>query len=295
MPDTSAAQLEQYRQLFMKLYPTTEVVLQVGPTFGWGGGISPGGNGWDSLLNAISEERQSAAAAFDEFYYGIFQPASSFGNFCGGGCVAGLGFIGDPNGEYSRAAIGLGYSGESATWTAVHEVGHNHGRPHSPCGGVSGADGNYPYSNADIGVWGMDIFTKQLFEPGHKDFMSYCEPSWISDYVYEQILGFMQATGGQSIYIPADEMNRPYERVSFGVDGATFLSDITMQKPPFGTIKTVDITTASGETKTVQGTFYPYDHIDGGVLFVKKGNSAIKKLSLDLQVGGAMVKKIATR
>lgn len=296
LPDTSAGQLEAYRQLFMKLYPTTEVVLTVGPTFGWGSSISAGGGGWDTLLNAISQERQSAAAAFDEYYYGIFEPASSFGAFCGGGCVAGLGFIGEPGGEYSRAAIGLGYSGESALWTAVHEVGHNHGRPHSPCGGVSGADPGYPHAGGDIGEWGMDIFSKQLLSPNYKDLMSYCEPSWISDYVYEEILGFMQATGGsQNLYIPPEEMNQAYERVSFGADGSTFLPEITLEKPPFGQLKDVTITTPSGQTKTVQGSFYAYDHIDGGVLFVKKSAGTIKSLAVDLKVAGSLVRKIATR
>jgi hypothetical protein len=296
MPDTSAAQLEQYRQLFMKLYPTTEVVLTVGPTFGWNQGISAGGNGWDTLLNAISEERQSAAAAFDEYYYGIFEPASSFGAFCGGGCVAGLGFIGEPGGEYSRAAIGLGFSGESATWTAVHEVGHNHGRPHSPCGGVSGADPGYPHSGGDIGQWGMDLFTKQLIDPGYKDLMSYCEPSWISDYVYEEVLGFMQATGGsQSLSIPAEELNQEYERVSFGPETASFLSAMTMVRPPMGEPKDVTVTTASGETKTVKGTFYAYDHIDGGVLFVKKGATLLQSAAIDLKVRGAVVRRAAAR
>ncbi len=141
----------------------------------------------------------------------------------------------------------------------------------------------------------MDIFTKQLFSPDYKDLMSYCEPSWISDYVYEQMLGFMQATGGQSIYIPPDEMNQPYERISFGADGATFLSTLTMPKPPFGTIKSVEITTASGETKTVQGTFYAYDHIDGGVLFVKQQAATIQSLSVDLQLGDQLVTRSAAR
>ena len=101
-------------------------------------------------MNALSEERTNASADFDEYYYGVFEPSSSFGGYCGGGRVSGLGFIGDPNGEYSRAAIGLGYSGEVAIGTAIHEVGHNHGRPHSPCGGVSGADQGFPHSGGSI-------------------------------------------------------------------------------------------------------------------------------------------------
>ncbi len=312
MPDTSPEQLERYRQLFMKLYPTTEVVLQVGPTLPWRSPVGADGSGWDGLLLAVAGERENAGhdfrsrAKWDEFYYGIFEPASSLREFCRDGCQSGFGLTGASNDTFTRAAIGLGYSGDRAAVIAVHEVGHNHGLYHSPCGGPSTTDPNYPYSNADIGVWGMDIFTKQLFDPGYKDFMGYCDPRWVSDHVYEQILSFMQAIGweyaenrggerGENGYIPPEAMNQPYDCVSFGIDGAKFLPDITMKKPPLGTVKTVTITTASGETQTVQGAYYPYDHIDGGVLLVKKSSGVIKKLSVDLEIGGTLLKKTATR
>ena len=43
------------------------------------------------------------------------------------GCVAGLGFVGGPSDSWARAAIGLGFTGDNAAETAVHELGHNHG------------------------------------------------------------------------------------------------------------------------------------------------------------------------
>ncbi len=85
--------------------------------------------------------------------------------FCGGGCVAGLGMIGGSQDAYSRAAIGLGYSGEIATETAVHEIGHTHGRQHSPCGGAQGTDPAYPYQDGSIGVWGYDLLDKNSSLP----------------------------------------------------------------------------------------------------------------------------------
>ena len=269
----------------MTLYPTSDVELVLGPTMGWNGGVNSGGDGWDSLLNALSEERSSANADFDEFYYGVFEPASSFGGYCGGGCVSGLGFIGDPNGISSRAAIGLGYTGDVAIGTAIHEVGHNHGRPHSPCGNVAGADGNYPHGGGVIGTWGMNIFSHTMISPDTKDFMGYCDPVWISDYVYDEILSFMQATGNQNLIVPEESMNQSYERISVGGSGSQFLTPMTLKNPPMGTIKDVVITTESGETKTVQGTFYAYDHLPGGVLFVKEEASTISVMEANFDLG----------
>src|SRR5204863_6701156 len=101
----------------------------------------------------------------------------SFGAFCGGGCVAGLGMIGSPGDAYSRVAIGLGFGGAEATDTAVHEIGHTHGRQHSPCQ-VSG-DPAYPHPGGVIGVWGYDSVQQQLLSPNTADVMGYCFPIWI--------------------------------------------------------------------------------------------------------------------
>lgn len=292
MPDVSQAQLDRYQAYFMTLYPTNNVIVKLGNTLQWDNIIDASGNGWDSLLNQLSAMRNNANVAFDEYYYGVFNPAASFNQFCGGGCVAGLGFIGDPNGEYSRAAIGLGFTGDMAAWTAVHEVGHNHGRPHSPCGGVAGADGNYPHQGGSIGVWGMDIFGHQMVPPNYKDFMGYCEPTWISDYVYEEILDFMKATGGsQSLYIPEEERDQTYERINIGganADQLSFLEPITLARPPMGTVEDVVITHEDGSTETVQGTYFRYDHLPGGVLFVKQRPAAIHTVDVNLHVDSVL-------
>ena len=65
----------------------------------------------------------------------------------------------------------------------VHELGHNQGRPHAPCGDVDGADMNYPHENAKIGAWGFNINNFQWYNPNtFVDYMSYCNPTWVSDY-----------------------------------------------------------------------------------------------------------------
>jgi hypothetical protein len=57
--------------------------------------------------------------------------------------------------------------------------------PHAPCG-VDG--GPYPYDDALIGVWGYSFKSKELRDPGeYHDMMSYCDPSFISDYNFERL------------------------------------------------------------------------------------------------------------
>jgi len=82
----------------------------------------------------------------------------------------------------------------SGAAVATHELGHNWGREHAPCG-VSG-DPSYPYEGGSIGVWGYDRATGTLKSPsGHADIMSYCSPFWTSDYTYRGVLQYRAAYG----------------------------------------------------------------------------------------------------
>ena len=67
----------------------------------------------------------------------------------------------------------------------VHEIGHLQGLDHAPCGGAGGADPDYPYPDASIGVWGYGILDGELRDPeAYQDYMSYCEDYWISDFTW---------------------------------------------------------------------------------------------------------------
>ena len=39
----------------------------------------------------------------------------------------------------------------------AHELGHNMGSSHAPCGGAGGPDPSYPYPGGSIGAWGYDF------------------------------------------------------------------------------------------------------------------------------------------
>jgi hypothetical protein len=72
---------------------------------------------------------------------------------------------------------------------AAHEMTHNFGRFHAPCGGAGGPDPNFPYAGGTIGVYGYDMTTNTVRPPSTFDLMGYCSSPWISDYNY---VGAMQ-------------------------------------------------------------------------------------------------------
>ncbi len=87
--------------------------------------------------------------------------------------------------------------------TIAHEFGHNRNLYHAPCGGAGGPDRHYPYASGNIGAWGYDFRTGELVQPQQPDFMSYCEPTWTSDYQFTNALRYRLETETNSIVIMA--------------------------------------------------------------------------------------------
>src|SRR5262249_47124303 len=119
-------------------------------------------------------------------YYGLIPNGVPVGAVvgCGAGGGVGAGFVGNQE-------------------TMAHELGHQLGRVHAPCGNVGTADPNYPIyepydsppamgvnpSNASIGEYGLDTRSGNIHRPQNtKDFMSYCSPRWISLYGYQAFI-----------------------------------------------------------------------------------------------------------
>lgn len=132
-------------------------------------------NAWGNLLQSIAAVRQSDGSKRN--YYGWVKV-----NYGSG--IAGIGYVGQ------EAATGR----DDSMDTITHELGHNMGRNHAPCGGVAGADQNYPYAGAKIGSWGYDSASGKLVNPNSNfDLMSYCDPAWVSDYNYKAVQTFLEA------------------------------------------------------------------------------------------------------
>lgn len=124
--------------------------------------------------------------------------------------IAGIGWVG------FRESVGLNLGDNDTTATlAGHEIGHNLGRRHAPCGNPSGVDPGYPYGGASIGEYGIDIPLFQFWTPATAvDMMSYCDPAWVSDYTYTGLYQDQVANG--SLAAPAAA---PALLIVAGLDG----------------------------------------------------------------------------
>jgi hypothetical protein len=150
--------------------------------------LQSSGTNWTDVLSEIQALRQADNAAVPtvRHYYGVAKLSYSSG-------VAGIGYI------PGKTAMGWDDLTRSASQVMAHELGHNFGRAHSPCGGPSSPDPNYPasYTGGTIGVLGWDP-SAGLRAAGLTDVMGYCNNQWISDYTYLGILNRL-ASGSPSL------------------------------------------------------------------------------------------------
>lgn len=186
LPDISDEQLDGMRAQMRAMYPLSEVRLSVHEPVGWSRPLlSSGSVDFGAALSALRALRLSENAPPNLYYYGLVRPTEFFDEYCEGPCTLGQGFISITASDRSgRIAAGLGYLGNRAAETFAHELGHNHGRAHAPCGGAAGPDLAFPYRGGVIGGWGYDERRRAMVRPGSFDFMGYCDPRWISDYNY---------------------------------------------------------------------------------------------------------------
>lgn len=185
MPDTSESAMNALRDQLLAMWPVSDVRLRVRESVSTSTTVAPtSGQAWGSLLDGVGNLRQSDRAPGSKYYLGLFAPAASFREFCGRGCIAGIAPLNQGNYQSQRYGLALGYGDENNRFSAIHELGHAHGRPHAPCGGVSGSEPGYPHAGGATGVWGYDFRNDRLYDPSTKDFMGYCEPQWVSDFAY---------------------------------------------------------------------------------------------------------------
>jgi hypothetical protein len=136
-------------------------------------------------------------------WYGVVLPPSGF-NFTQYG---GFGYIppsGELTGPNTRTAVAV-----QLVWfnrptqgrdLVAHELAHNFGRRHAPCGGAASPDPGFPDPLGTIGLPGHDVYSWFTSNAGAAavvpattgDVMGYCFPLWSGAYTYRGILLFRQ-------------------------------------------------------------------------------------------------------
>lgn len=213
------ADLATLKDTLYKMYPVASVDITVREPFKWSTPVKSNGPGWDELLTGIMQLRRADKAERDVYYVGVFTPKASIDQFCDqGGCILGIAPQADERDVNLRVALVLGYKSRSAGSTLAQELAHAMGRMHAPCGNPQAIDDDFPYGSGGIGVWGYDLLKKELIDPGnrYRDFMSYCGPTWVSDYTYKGLYERMDILTKQQEAIDAANGGAPAPGTSGG-------------------------------------------------------------------------------
>ncbi|HEX6405665.1 MAG TPA: hypothetical protein VFZ90_00625 [Gemmatimonadales bacterium] len=141
---------------------------------------------WGTILGEIDALRVTEHSP--RYYFGVARVTYTSG-------VAGVAYVSIPGttpGSGQRAALGWDYL-PSGSVVAAHELGHNWGRNHAPCGGPAGIDPQYPRADGSTGAYGMDVAARTLEASTLADIMGYCDPKWISDYTYRGVMNYLRS------------------------------------------------------------------------------------------------------
>ncbi|MFT3926407.1 MAG: M66 family metalloprotease [Myxococcales bacterium] len=249
VPDTSATLVDGLRSAFLAHYPVPKVDVSLAPMMSWNYAVTSSGQGWSELLAAITRQRQNDDVEDDVYYLGLVAPARRRSDFCTGGCVSGLAPLNITASTGDQVGLSLGFGGESTYSSAVHEIGHAHGRPHAPCGGAAGPDRKYPYPGGDIGSWGWDSRSQELIPPDVKDFMGYCEPQWISDYNYAALADRALSVNTTPLIVKSNEpssVDSAWVRLIIYADHQARWAGLTKREAPNGAREPLRVFDAHG-------------------------------------------------
>jgi len=95
---------------------------------------------WGPVLGALQALR-TVEGASDAYYHGIIPGVA-------GVAYGGLAYVPRANTSAFRSGLSYDRLAAGAAGVVAHELGHNLGRPHAPCGNVGAGEAAYPHANA---------------------------------------------------------------------------------------------------------------------------------------------------
>jgi hypothetical protein len=204
----------------------------------------------DEAFDYMTQARAQDGAGHESYYHLLLD----YDTCCSGEDFAdwgGIAYLADETPDFPRDGITKIFMPDPQWWiwdidVMIHEIGHNHGRDHAPCGNPEGVDPNFPYAGAGVGVPGYDIDAGVLIDPtsidpetgmATTDFMSYCWPQWWSDYSWQNLLKRVRAMTQAELAGPPAPWDREVLRGVLRADGTTTWSRVpaggsTMAAPP---------------------------------------------------------------
>jgi hypothetical protein len=190
--NVSSATAASYLRAVRLLHPMWQYTASVHAVFTFTGGLFESSDQNGAMANLLQQvEMLRLAEGASHYYYGVMHLPYTSGQ-------VGLGYI-NTGAPGSRSAIGWDQLGTNpltdASETYAHELGHNMGLFHAPCGGATSPDPNYPYAGGQVGVYGYNVVTGAITGLQNFDMMSYCTPTWISDYSYGRLITLAPTLG----------------------------------------------------------------------------------------------------
>jgi hypothetical protein len=242
--NVSASLLGEYLETVRAMMPHGAIEATVGTpmltslSFG-AGNVGGDREFWASLVQQLDERRLADSIRPDAHWIGVVRPPAGFTWTTYGG----FGYVPVDGGDFGPmtrtiALVGLHwFARESATRELVaHELGHNLGRLHAPCGIAGTPDAQYPVEGGRIGqgahntyAWETGQATRAATVPTvTADVMGYCAPVWISAYNYYGIVRFR---GSQQIATQAALRSAAERQRVLLVRGEVRGTTITIDRP----------------------------------------------------------------
>jgi hypothetical protein len=234
--NVSTSNTEQFLGDARRMLPLRDFDVQVHAPYTTGDSLeltsSDGNSEWLHVLAEMDALRVAESGV--RHYFGVVKVGYNTG-------IAGYGYIG------GRAVVGWDYLPSGRT-VAAHELTHNFGRLHAPCGGVSDSDPNFPNPDGSIGVYGYDLSTNTLRLPSSPDLMGYCSNPWISDYNYVGAMDWRASNSTEAGAAGASSSPRPALLVWGRVERGQLVLE-----PAFSLVSRPALPTGSGPYR-IEGT-----------------------------------------